>query len=132
MKKYKITVNGTTYEVEVEEVGGESTPSETISYTPAPKEPKPQTSKPTPPSKPETTKKAAPAGSVTIEAPMPGTILSIKAKPGVEVQEGDVIMILEAMKMENEILAPQAGKIATIEIDEGTSVDTGDLLATLE
>lgn len=131
MKKYKITVNGTTYEVEVEEVGGKTT--ETTSYIPsAPKQTDQQASKSVPSPKPKAPKKSVSAGSVTIEAPMPGTILSIKAKPGVEVQEGDVIMILEAMKMENEILSPQAGKIATIEIDEGTSVDTGDLLATLE
>lgn len=137
MKKYKITVNGTTYEVEVEEIGGEETVfSESISHTPSTtsEQPQPQAPKKEISSepKPAAPKKTASAGSITIEAPMPGTILSIKVKPGSKVQEGDVIMILEAMKMENEILAPQAGKIATIEIDEGATVDTGDLLATME
>jgi biotin carboxyl carrier protein len=63
---------------------------------------------------------------------MPGTILAIKAKPGSTVKKGDVIMILEAMKMENEILAPQDGTIISVEVSEGASVNTGDILAVME
>ncbi|HHW02769.1 MAG TPA: biotin/lipoyl-binding protein [Thermoanaerobacterales bacterium] len=134
MKKYKITVNGQTYEVEVEEIGGavpikEETPAPS---TEKPKEaPKQETPKPTPAAAPAP-KKAVPAGKATITAPMPGTILSVKVKEGSKVSKGDVLMILEAMKMENEILAPQDGIISSIDVSEGASVNTGDLLATME
>jgi biotin carboxyl carrier protein len=63
---------------------------------------------------------------------MPGTILSIKKKVGDNIQKGDVIMILEAMKMENEIIAPEDGTITSIDTSEGASVNTGDVLATFE
>jgi len=133
MKKYNITVNGKTYEVEVEEIGGNIASSMS---TPAPKTDatsvKKETAQPKPASKPKTTTPKAPAGGIKVDAPMPGTIISIKAKPGDKVEKGDVIMILEAMKMENEILAPEAGTIATIDVVEGASVDTGVLLATLQ
>lgn len=138
MKKYRITINGRTYEVEVEEVGGEATsgvaaaqpvPTPTAEKAEPPAAPK---AKAEPASAPAPApKKAAPAGKLTINAPMPGTILSIKAKAGSEVKKGDVIMILEAMKMENEILAPQDGKILSIEVTEGSSVNTGDILAVM-
>ena len=130
MKKYKITVNGQTYEVEVEEIGGtglvkEETPAP-VATTEKPQEaPQQENPKPAP-------KKAAPAGKATITAPMPGTILSVKVKEGSKVSKGDVIMILEAMKMENEILAPQHGIISSIDVSEGASVNTGDILATME
>ncbi|AYO30194.1 biotin/lipoyl-binding protein [Biomaibacter acetigenes] len=136
MKKYKITVNGQTYEVEVEEIGGtglvkEETPAP-VATTEKPKEaPKQETPKPAPATAPAP-KKAAPAGKATITAPMPGTILSVKVKEGSKVSKGDVIMILEAMKMENEILAPQDGIISSIDVSEGASVNTGDILATME
>jgi len=127
MKRFRITVNGKTYEVEVEEIGGEeikSTKGEPSAAS-VPKVEAPRT-------KTESSKKAAPAGKLTINAPMPGTILAIKVKAGDIVKRGDLIMILEAMKMENEILAPQDGTIVSIEVTEGTSVNTGDLLAVME
>jgi biotin carboxyl carrier protein len=134
MKKYRITINGKTYEVEVEEVGGERASSVSAAQpAPAPKIETPAAPKakaePAPAPAP---KKPAPAGKLTVNAPMPGTILSIKAKPGSTVKKGDVIMILEAMKMENEILAPQDGTIISIEVSEGASVNTGDTLAVME
>jgi biotin carboxyl carrier protein len=136
MKKYRITINGRTYEVEVEEVGSEATSGVAAAQpVPAPKAEPPTApkAKAEPASAPAPApKKAAPAGKVTINAPMPGTILSIKAKAGSEVKKGDVIMILEAMKMENEILAPQDGKILSVEVTEGSSVNTGDILAVME
>lgn len=128
MKKYNITVNGQTYEVEVEEIGGQNpAPKETIQIQtpPAPVEqPKPQ-QKAQP-------KKTGTAGKSKITSPMPGTIMNIKAKVGDKAQKGDVIMILEAMKMENEIIAPEDGVITSIDTNEGASVDTGDILATFE
>jgi biotin carboxyl carrier protein len=123
MKNYTITVNGTAYDVTVEENGaGAAAPS---SKAPAAK------AKAAPKAAP---KPAAPAGSqgaVKINAPMPGKILSVKLQAGAAVKKGDVIMILEAMKMENEIPAPQDGTIASINVNGGDSVEAGDILATL-
>ena len=121
MKSYRITVNGNVYDVEVEELGGASSAPVAA----------PVASKPV-----VTAKKAAPVqtgaqGSVKVESPMPGKILSIKASVGQAVKKGDVIMILEAMKMENEIVAPQDGTVASININEGASVEAGNVLATL-
>lgn len=134
MKKYRISVNGQSYEVEVEELGVE-TAQKVPAPTPAPKVEAPQAQSqkaPTPaPAPAPAPKKTAPSGKVSITAPMPGTILSIKVKPGANVSKGDVVMILEAMKMENEILAPEDGVISSIEVSEGASVNTGDLLAVM-
>lgn len=135
MKKYKITVNGQTYEVEVEEIGGASPYKEQVSAPSVIEKkepPKQEAPKPSPVSAPAPApQKSVPAGKVTINAPMPGTILSIKVKQGAKVSKGDVLMILEAMKMENEILAPQDGTVTSIDVSEGASVNTGDLLATM-
>ena len=121
MKKYNITVNGTTYEVIVEEADSASTP---VSYA-----------APTPVAAP---KAAAPkaaasvgAGAVKVTSPMPGTILAVKVTAGQAVKKGDVICVLEAMKMENDIPAPQDGVIASIDVQKGASVNAGDVLATL-
>lgn len=118
MKSYTITVNGTAYDVTVEETAGGS-----VASTPAKK---------AAPAKKAPAKAASGAqGSVKVEAPMPGKILSVKASAGQAVKKGDVIMILEAMKMENEIVAPQDGTIASINANEGASVEAGNVLATL-
>ena len=75
---------------------------------------------------------AAPsAGAQTVSSPMPGTILDVKVKPGQAVAEGDILIILEAMKMENEILAPSAGTVDTVPVAVGASVNSGDVLVTL-
>ncbi|MDE7309351.1 MAG: biotin/lipoyl-binding protein [Lachnospiraceae bacterium] len=116
MKNYRITVNGNVYDVTVEEAGSA-----------------PMTSAP---SAPVAVPKAAPAasgsqGAVKINAPMPGKVLSVKASTGAAVTKGQVIMILEAMKMENEIVAPQDGTIASIDVSEGASVEAGTVLASL-
>lgn len=134
MKKFLINVNGNEYEVEVEEIAnGEST-----TERPA------QVSQPKPASRPAAKSKPAPKkaaqkkevvvseGSEPIDAPMPGSILSINVKEGDTVKSGQVLLILEAMKMENEILAPRDGKVASISISEGTSVNTGDNLVVIE
>jgi biotin carboxyl carrier protein len=131
MKKYRITVNGKSYEVDVEEIGGQgNTPAAPAPAAPAPKAPA-ETPK-TPKSETSQTQKKGSAGKSQINCPMPGTILSIKVKVGDKVSKGDVVMILEAMKMENEILAPEDGIITSIDTSEGASVNTGDILATFE
>ena len=121
---YNITVNGTTYEVAVEEVGGTSTAPV---FTPAivTKESAPVAAAPA--------KAAAPAaaGANSVTAPMPGTILAVKVSAGQSVKKGDVICVLEAMKMENDIPAPCDGVIASINVQKGASVAANDVLATL-
>lgn len=132
MKKYNITVNGKKYEVLVEET--DETPG-SIAEAPAalatsvPKA-KEQSSKAEPSS--ELKNDEAPIeGGETIECPMPGTILEVNVKPGDIVKRGDVLFILEAMKMGNEIMAPRDGKIAKVGVSKGASANTGDMLAVL-
>ena len=123
MKNYTITVNGNVYEVTVEE--GASTGAA----------PAPRAAASAPKAAPAAPKAAAPAGgaagSVAVTAPMPGKILGVKLQAGAAVKRGQVILILEAMKMENEIVAPSDGTIATINVSVGDSVEAGATLATL-
>ena len=127
MKNYRITVNGTAYDVAVEELGAGAVPATPAAAAPvaAPAAP---AAAPAP---------AAPAaaggaeGSVKIVAPMPGKILAINTNAGQSVKKGDVVMILEAMKMENEITAPEDGTVAGINVAVGDSVESGDTLASL-
>ena len=123
MKKYNITVNGTTYEVLVEEVGASG--AQAPVYT-APQAPAPVAQAAAPAAKP-----AAAQGATAVTAPMPGTILDVKVSVGQSVKKGDVICVLEAMKMENEIPAPKDGVIASINVQKGASVAANDTLATL-
>ncbi len=139
MKNYTITVNGTAYEVTVEEgfTGAASAAPGPRAAAPAPKPapapaapaaaPAPAPAAPAPAPAP-----AAPAaGSVPVTAPMPGKILGVKLQAGAAVKRGQVILILEAMKMENEIVAPQDGTIASINVAVGDMVEPGATLATL-
>jgi biotin carboxyl carrier protein len=121
MKNYRITVNGKAYDVAVEEVGAGAAP---VVSAPVAAPAAPVAAAPAP---------AAPvaAGSVTVNAPMPGKILSIKANVGTAVKKGEVILILEAMKMENEVVAPEDGTVASVNVAAGDSVEAGDTLATL-
>ena len=110
MKNYTITVNGNVYEVTVEEgfTGAASAPK----AAPAPA--------------------AAPAaGATTVEAPMPGKILNIKVSAGQAVKFGETVIVMEAMKMETEIVAPADGTVAQILVKAGDAVDTGAALVTL-
>ena len=122
MKKYNITVNGTVYEVEVEEVGGAFTPAPVAVPTAAPAAP--AAAAPAPAA-------SGAAGSVKITAPMPGSILKVNVTAGQAVAKGDVLCVLEAMKMENEIMAPSDGTVASVNTQKGASVNSGDLLLTL-
>ena len=122
MKNYRITVNGNVYDVTVEETGASAPAAAPVAMAApvaAPKAPA------------ATTKSAGSEGSIKINAPMPGKILAVKASVGATVKKGDVVMVLEAMKMENEIVAPQDGTVASINVNEGASVEAGVVLATL-
>lgn len=121
MKNYRITVNGTAYDVAVEELGAGSVPA-TAPQAPVAAAPAQKAAAPA---------ATGAAGSVKVAAPMPGKILAIKANNGQAVKKGEVIMILEAMKMENEITAPEDGTVASINVGVGDSVESGDTLATL-
>ena len=131
MKNYTITVNGNVYEVTVEEgfTGAASAPK---AAAPAPKAAPaaaPKAAAPAPAAAPAAP--AGAAGAVAVTAPMPGKILGVKASAGQSVKRGQVLLILEAMKMENEIVAPQDGTVATINVAVGDSVEPGATLATL-
>ena len=126
MKKYNITVNGNTYEVFVEEVGG------AVSAPAAPVFSAPVAAPAAAPAAP----KAAPAASANtgankVIAPMPGTILDVKVSAGQSVKKGDVICVLEAMKMENDIPAPCDGVVASVNVQKGASVSANDIIASI-
>ena len=130
MRKFIINVNGSQYEVEVEEVTNGVNSSQSSVQKPQPK-PAPQPKKE---SKPVEEKKevTVAAGAEAVEAPMPGTILSINVNEGDTVKSGQILVILEAMKMENEILSPRDGKVVSIATSKGASVNTGDKLVVIE
>lgn len=145
MKRYYVTVNGKRYEVEIEEVKGEFSPRASVATTanvevpqapvsaPAHVEaPAPVEKKEVVEEKPQPQPAAANAEGERIECPMPGTILKVNINPGDQVKKGDVLFILEAMKMENEIMAARDGKIVQVAIAKGTAVNTGDLLAVIQ
>lgn len=126
MKNYRITVNGTSYDVSVEELSGGAAP------VAAPVAAAPVAAPAAAPAAPAAPAPAAGgAGSVKVSSPMPGKILAVKANVGDSVKKGQVILILEAMKMENEVVAPEDGTIASIDVTVGASVESGDTLATL-
>lgn len=119
MKQYKINVNGTFYEVSIEEVDA----NEIKSAAPA------QEATPAPSAAPVS---SAPAGGEKVNAPMPGTILSVNVNVGDTVKAGQVGMILEAMKMENEIMIPCDGKVTAVGATKGATVEAGTFLFSIE
>ena len=123
MKYYNISVNGVAYSVSVEETAAGAAP-----VAPA--------AAPAPKAAPAPAAAAAPAapasaGAVEVKAPMPGNILDVKVAAGASVKAGDVLVILEAMKMENEIVAPQDGTVASINVNKGDTVNSGDVLVSM-
>ena len=128
MKKFNITVNGKAYEVDVEEVGGVSMPAAPRAAAPAPAAAPasaPAASTPAP-----AAQSAEPVadGGEKVTAPMPGTVLDIKVNTGDSVNAGDCVLVLEAMKMENEISAPASGKVLSVNVTKGAAVNSGDVL----
>lgn len=127
MRKFNVNVNGTLYEVEVEEIqaGAAAAPARKPIPAAAPKAAAPKAAAPkAAPARPA----AAPAGAETVKAPMPGNILEVRVKDGQAVQAGDILFILEAMKMENEIMAPAAGTVSGVAVQKGSAVATGAVL----
>ena len=118
MKYYNITVNGVAYSVSVEETAAGAAP-----VAAAPAAPVAPKAAPAPAAAPKAA--AGAAGAVAVKAPMPGNILDVKVKAG------DVLVILEAMKMENEIVAPQDGTVASINVNKGDTVNSGDVLVSM-
>ena len=109
MKKYRVIVNGVPYEAELEELTG-TAPAPAAAAAPAP----------------------VPAGGEQVNAPMPGTILSVNVAVGDSVKRGQVLMILEAMKMENEIMCPRDGRVTAIQAAKGAAVESGTPLFTIQ
>ena len=120
MKNYRVTVNGIAYDVVVEEIGAGTAPAAPVSPVAAP------AAAPAPAAKP-----AGPAGANAIKAPMPGNVIKMNVKAGDAVKKGDVLCVLEAMKMENDITAPKDGVIASVDVQQGATVVTDTLLLTM-
>ena len=124
MRRFNITVNGVSYDVEVEEVSGNAAPAAAPKAAPA--------AAPKAAPKAVAPKAAAPvAGGEQVKAPMPGNVLDVKVSVGQSVKNGETLLILEAMKMENEIAAPADGVVASINVTKGATVNTGDLMISL-
>ena len=123
MKKYNVTVNGTSYEITLEVVDAaevKTTPTPAPATSPAP------TAAPAPAAAPATN-----GNGETVNSPMPGTILSVNVQNGASVKKGDVLMILEAMKMENEIMSPCDGTVVSVNVQNGASVETGAVICVI-
>lgn len=126
MKNYKVIVNGTEYQVAIELVSE----AEAKTAAPAAASAAPAAAPAAP--APAAPAAAAPAGGEKVNAPMPGTILEVKVAVGSTVKKGDLLFVLEAMKMENEILSPVDGKVTFVGTTKGSSVDTGAALCVIE
>ncbi len=139
MKLYTVKVNGVAYQVEVEEVVNPAAVPAAAAPAPAPvvtpaAAPAPVAAAPAPAATPAAAPApvaAPPAGSEVIKAPMPGTIVEVTVQLGESVTRGQVLCILEAMKMENEIVAPRDGTIAAVSVAKGASVNAGDPMISL-
>lgn len=125
MRKFQVVVNGQAYEVDVEEISG-GAPAAYVAPAPVAAAPAPAPVAPAP------APAAAPAGAETVNAPMPGTILNVLVAAGDSVKMGQPLIVLEAMKMENEIPAPRDGVVASILTSKGATVNTGEALVALK
>lgn len=132
MKKFKVTVNGKAYEVEVEEMGGAPAAAPAPQAAAAPAQAAPAVPAPAPAATPAPAVGGPiPEGAITVKAPMPGKISALKAEAGKAVKRGDIILVLEAMKMQNDITATADGTLHEIRVNPGDNVKTGDVLAVI-
>lgn len=127
MKKFNVTVNGTVYEVEVNEVGGAAP----VAVAPKAAAPAPKAAPAAAPAPAAAAAAPVPAGAETVKCPMPGKILSVAVTAGQAVKKGDLLCILEAMKMQNEIYAPHDATVAEVRVAANQTVATGDALVVL-
>lgn len=132
IKAYRVNVNGKVYEVEVEEItaGGQQTVAAAPAPAPVAPKPAPVAPAPAPAPIPAPAPKAAATGEI-VEAPMPGTIVDIKVKVGDTVKEGDLVAVIEAMKMETDLFSTKSGVVTAVNAGKGASVNTGDAIITL-
>ncbi|BCA86730.1 biotin carboxyl carrier protein [Enterococcus saigonensis] len=129
LRKFKIAIDGKEYLVEMEEIGGVPQPAAPVS--PAPQVTAPVQTAPAAQEEAPQAPAATPASADAMTAPMPGTILKILVNVGDEVKENQPVMILEAMKMENEVVAPKAGKVTGVHVTQGQMVNPGEALITI-
>ena len=127
MKNYRVTVNGVAYDVVVEELNGSAAPAPVAAAPVAAPVAAPKAA-PAPAAAP---KASGNAGAIAVKAPMPGNLIKVNVKVGDAVKKGDVLCVLEAMKMENDIMAPADGVVASVEAAKGASVATDAVLVTL-
>ncbi|HSW09831.1 MAG TPA: biotin/lipoyl-containing protein [Bacillota bacterium] len=135
MRKFRVTVDGRPYEVVVEELAGERRDSPPAAIPPPP----PPAARPAAPGRPAPTAPAArgsgqavPVGFEPVRAPLPGLVVDVRVHPGDQIAVGQVVVVLEAMKMENEIASPVAGSVGEVRAAKGTTVDVGDILALIK
>lgn len=120
MKKYRVKVNGNVYEIELEEINSSG----------AAEKARPEQNAPAAPAAAQPANNSS-AGGEQVQSPMPGNILAVNVTEGAAVKKGDVLMVLEAMKMENEIMAPVSGTVSGL-VPKGSAVETGTVLCTIK